>query len=216
MLRINLLPTAARQTPAAAAEGNNKIFAIAFAVTLTGLCAGLFLYHSTLQTELEKLQGDNRNTQNQVNTIRAHVADRPQRLAELEEIRARAAAIAELENAKTGPTSLFVELSRMLSPGGRPTSDPRELERVQRDDPGRMYNTTWDPHRLWITRFKEENRTVTIEGAGRTPDDVGEFMRRMMLSQYFSNVRLERSEGATDDTTRISVQRFKVTATVRY
>lgn len=216
MLKINLLPSAGRQTPAASAEGNNKIFAIAFAAVLTLLCAGLFIYHSTLQDQLDKLKGDNRNTTNQVNTIRARVADRPQVLAELEQIRAREAAITELENARTGPTSLFVELSRMLSPGGRPTSDPRVLERVQRDNPTQMYNTTWDPHRLWVSKFKEENRVVTIEGAGRTPDDVGEFMRRMMLSQYFSDVRLERSEGAQEETTHISVQKFKITARVRY
>lgn len=216
MLKINLLPSAARQSAAAPSEGNNKIFAIALVGGLTVLCSGLFIYHSSLQGDLDKLKGDNRNVQNQVNTIRARVADRPQILAELESIRAREAAINSLEAARTGPMSMLIELSHILSPGGRPSSDPRVLERVQRDNPTQMYNTTWDPHRLWITKFTERNRAVTIEGSGRTADDVGEFMRRMMLSQYFEEVRLERSEGTEDEQTHISVQKFKITCRVRY
>lgn len=214
MLKINLLPHA--RAAARPGADSARIFAIALVGTLVVLVAGLLLFHSGKSRELARVRLENDTVENQVRTIRARVADHQRIRDELAEIRAREEAIGHLESARTGPTSMLIELSHLLSPGGRPAVDPAVLERIQRDNPTQMFNSTWDPHRLWLTRFSEENREVVIEGAGRTADDVGEFMRRLMLSQYFDQVRLERSEGAQDDVTKISVQRFKIVARVRY
>jgi type IV pilus assembly protein PilN len=161
--------------------------------------------------------------QTEIEAIRSRVSDHPRILEELEEIGRREDAIRELQDARTGPTAVLVELSRVLSPGGAPTADPVEVERLratnQRD---RLWSPTWDTHRLWITELTEENRALRISGEGRTPDDVGELMRRLQLSQYFRDVRLERTEsGATQATgvgraTGVTVQRFVITTRVRY
>ncbi len=215
MLKINLLPSQRRDTGSTAADAT-RTFAIAMLGTLVVVVAGLFLHYSSKAKEVSALAAVNSAQDATVRQVRARISDRARVQSELEEIRSREQAISHLEGARTGPTSMLIELSHLLSPGGRPSSDPTVLDRIQRESPTQMYNTTWDPHRLWIRLFTEDQRAVTIEGDGRTPDDVGEFMRRMMLSQYFEQVRLERSEGADDATTSISVQRFRIIARVRY
>lgn len=215
MLKINLLPTR-RDTAAVTAADNTRYFAIAVAATLTVLLAALFLFHSGQATEVAALHTANASVEEQTRAARTRVGDHQKVRDELAEFRAREEAINHLEAARTGPTSMLVELSHLLSPGGRPSADPATLERIQRDNPTEMYNANWDPHRVWVTRFSEENRAVVIEGAARTADDVGEFMRRMMLSRYFDQVQLERSRGAEDLPTHIAVQEFQIRARVRY
>jgi type IV pilus assembly protein PilN len=214
MLKINLLPSTRRDAGAPADAG--RIFVAALGGTLIALVAVLFLFHSSKMKEVQHVRDDNNTVADTVRRIRSRVADHDRVRRELGEIRAREDAISHLEGARTGPTSMLVEMSHLLSPGGRPFSDPAVLDRVQRDNPTQMVNYQWDPHRVWVSKFDENHRDVEIVGAGRTPDDVGEFMRRMMLSQYFEQVRLERSEGSQDEGTKISVQRFKIAARVRY
>jgi type IV pilus assembly protein PilN len=215
MLKINLLPS--RGGAKASLGGDNTtVFAVALVATLVLLVGVLSVFHRMKSQEVAQLRSGNNATENQIRATRARVADHQKILDELAEIHAREEAIAHLQAARTGPTSMLVELSHVLSPGGRPSAAPGTLEHIQSQNPTEMYNPTWDPHRLWLTAFREDSREVQMEGAGRTPDDVGELMRRMMLSQYFEQVRLERSEGATDEATKIAVQRFKIAARVRY
>jgi type IV pilus assembly protein PilN len=215
MLKINLLPTK-REAKGAVAGDTTTVFVVALVGTLLVLVAGLAFFHRSKSQDVARARDANNAIENQIRATRARVADHDRIRQDLDEIHAREDAISHLEAARTGPTSMLVELSHILSPGGRPAADPDTIERIQRDNPTEMYNSTWDPHRLWLQNFHEENRDVEMEGAGRTPDDVGEFMRRMMLSQYFEQVRLERSEGSTDEGTKIAVQRFKIGARVRY
>ncbi len=218
MLKINLLPSLKREQRASAPSSaeTGKLILILGGVVLIGAVAGLFLYHGSQTKTLDDVRTANGLADGRVRSIRSRIADHDRVRHDLAEIQAREEAIGHLESARTGPTSMLIELSHLLAPGGRPSIDPVLLDHIQRDNPTLMFNSTWDPHRLWLRRFEEENREVEIEGDGRTPDDVGEFMRRMMLSQYFEQVRLERSEGAQDEVTKISVQRFKVVARVRY
>ena len=114
------------------------------------------------------------------------------------------------------PTAMLIEISQLLSPGGRPTNAPSEFERIQRDDPTRWMRPSWDTHFVWLTSFNENERAVSLDGYGKSADDVAEFMRRLMLSKYFEGVTLERSEGATDSVSSLNVQRFKISTRARY
>ncbi|MDP3274767.1 MAG: PilN domain-containing protein [Deltaproteobacteria bacterium] len=216
MLKINLLPGAPQRGGGQQSGGDIRIFGAAVAILLVLMGTGILLFHGTLSSELGKLNDANAQRESAVRAIRSRVSDHPRVQQELGDIRARREAISRLEQNRTGPTAMLVEVSQLLSPGGRPTNDPAELERIQRDDPTRMFNPTWDPHTLWLTSFSETERNVVVEGYGRSANDVAEFMRRMMLSQYFEGVALERSEGAQEEVTHLSVQRFKITARVRY
>lgn len=216
MLKINLLPSEkgrARGQP----TGVSNLLVIGVVGSLVLLLGGLFLFHATQQTALEDLRSQNQRTQGEIDAIKSRVSDHQKILDEVAEIRRREEAIEGLQAARTGPTSMLVEISHMLSPGGVPTADPEQVE-FYRNHGQRNYlwNPNWEPNRLWITQFDEENRNLKLQGEGRTADDVSEFMRRLQLSLYFQNVRLERSEAGVNPETKLSVQRFAISAKVRY
>lgn len=219
MLKVNLMPGApprAGGDKQAAAAGDLRMFAIGMSLMLVFLAAGIMIFHSSQTKVLDSNVAANNQRDAAVKQIKRRVADHPRVRAELQEIRARRDAIQRLEANRTGPAAMLIEVSQLLSPGGRPTNDPAEFERIQRDDPTRWMHANWDAHQIWLSSFTESERNVTIEGFGRSADDVAEFMRRLMLSEYFELVTLERSEGAMDQDTRLQVQRFKITARVRY
>lgn len=215
MLKINLLPRGERRRPAAGSEAASMLL-VGVAGTLVLLIGGLFLFHATQQSQLDELRGRNQQVQGQIDAIKARVADHQKVLDELAEIRRREEAISQLQAARTGPTNMLVELSRILSPSGHPTADPLEIERLRQCCRDQLWNQNWDPHRLWINSMEEDNRNVKISGEGRTPDDVGELMRRLQLSLYFQNVQLARTAGATTGESKLAVQQFTISARVRY
>ncbi len=114
-----------------------------------------------------------------------------------------------------GAFYVFPNVSRLLSPGGSPTADPAVVDNLRQHDRSRLWSPTWDTHRVWLTGFTEENRAVKLSGDGRDADDVGELMRRMLLSLYFRDVRLDRTEEVRGPT-GMPVHRFTITARARY
>ncbi|MBL8601426.1 MAG: PilN domain-containing protein [Myxococcales bacterium] len=221
MLKINLLTEDKARRASTPSTNTVSTFLLVGAVaSVVLLLGGLFLFHASQDKELQSLVEQNTRVQSEIESIRSRVGDHQRILDELAEAQRREDAIRELQNARTGPTAMFVEVSRMLSRGGVPTADPTVVERLrstnQRD---RMWSPTWDFQRLWITELIEENRSVRISGEGRTPDDVGEFMRRLQLSVYFRDVRLDSTQAATASGPRgggVTVQKFTIVARVRY
>lgn len=223
MLKINLLPQE-KGRRAASAGSMASMLLVAVVGSLVLLLGGLFLFHASQQSELDELVAGNNRMQSEIDSIKSRVSDHQKILDELAEIRRREEAIQQLQAARTGPTAMLVEVSRILSPGGGPTADPTLVDFLRQHDRGRLWSTTWDTHRVWITSFEEENRAVKISGEGRDPDDVGELMRRLLLSLYFQDVRLDRTEempgnvggGGAAGGQSMTVQRFTITARARY
>ena len=79
-----------------------------------------------------------------------------------------------------------------------------------------------DFFRLWLVGFKELDRNVSLSGVGKTNDDVSEFLRRLSVSRYFTDVRLVKTEEKADKDgsgTAIATQTtisFEMRAKVRY
>lgn len=215
MLKINLLPSE-KGRARSASTGVSNLLVIGVAGSLVLLLGGLFLFHATQQAQVDELKAQNTRTQGEIDAIKSRVADHQKILDELAEIRRREEAIEQLQAARTGPMSMLVEISKVLTPRGTPTADPEEVERLRNRDPSRLWSNAWEPQRLWLTGFEEDNRTVKIAGEGRTNDDVSEFMTRLQLSLFFQNVRLDRTEATTNAETKIPVQRFTITGRVRY
>ncbi len=215
MLKINLLPSEkGRARGQAAGVSNLLVIGVAGSVVL--LLGGLFLFHATQQSALDELKSQNQRTQGEIDSIKARISDHQKILDELAEIKRREDAIEELQAARTGPTSMLVEISHLLMPGGSPTANPERVDHARNHARNTLWSASWEPDRMWLTRFEEENRNVKIEGEGRTNDDVSEFMTRLQWSQYFQNIRLDRTEAATNAEARIPVQRFVITGRVRY
>ena len=70
-----------------------------------------------------------------IDDIKKQISNRDEIKAQLKELRDREDAIQKLESARTGPTSVLLELSHLLTPGRMPTVDRDKLEQLKRDNP---------------------------------------------------------------------------------
>lgn len=218
MIRINLLPGAPRKHAKAASSGGPTPTAwiVGYSIAAVAMVAGLWLFYAQKSRELREQLAQNRSLEGEIEELERQSADLDEVRTALEESRELEEVVNELQRARFGPTRVLMEVSRILSTGGGPTIDPRRLEALRRENPLAGFNPGWDAHRLWLTTFEEEDRVVTIHGTGRTNDDVAEFLRRLTLSDLFTNVHLDRTEAEEDRETHLELVSFELTATVSY
>lgn len=213
MIRINLLPQKKRRIESG---GGGEFWVLAAMGALLVEIVLLFVFHGMQETKLAEEEKKNREIQAKIDASKAAVANHENVTEELERMRAREDAIAKLQSARTGPTAVLLELARLLTPGMGPSLDPKKLAEVRRDNPLALHNPSWDPRRLWITRYAEEMRLLRIRGTARDAEDVSELAKRMNLSDYFDKIRLLPAKQATDKETGIEVVQFALEAEVNY
>lgn len=225
MIRINLLPAARKQSRSALGgfDSDAKWYVLyAAAAMLAAVGCGLLHWNeSALLVEHEV-----RNA-----TLRQRIELMNQQTASIDAVRedlarseALEAVVTELQHARYGPTEILMEFSRILSVGGGPTIDAARLEELRRSNPLAGFNASWDARRMWLTEIREEDqRTLRIKGAAKTNEDVAELLRRLVLSESFYDVRLERTEAGRKSmwdgivrATDVEVVSFTISARVRY
>jgi type IV pilus assembly protein PilN len=215
MIRVNLLP----RRREAKREGGKAWIVILVAAALTEI-VGIVVVHAGKKKELDDQLEANRAIEASVADKKAKVANHEAVKKQLAEYQAREDAIAKLQSGRTGPTAMMLELSRMLTPRKLPTVDADVLEKMRRENPGAVPSEKWDPHRLWLTGFKELERNVTVQGFGKTNDDIAEFLRRMTISRYFTDVKLVRTEEKVEHDAALGVSytvtTFELKAKVKY
>lgn len=215
MIRINLLPNARRQARGASG-GNAQAWLIAYAVAAVLTIVVLAFVYMAKSRELNDQLAVNAALTREIADLQSQSANLEEVRAALERSRQLETVVADLTRARYGPTSVLMELSRILSVSGGPTVDPQRLEEIRRQNPLAAFNTTWDPHRLWLTEFRERDRDCTLRGAGRTNVDVAELLRRLTLSESFERIELVKTEGGEDPATRLPVINFELTCRVIY
>ncbi len=214
MVRINLLPQK-REARRSSSEGSQTwLFAILGIVVLEIVI--LLFVHKAKEDELVKVLAKNDEITASITEIKRQTAAHTEVKAQLKLLRDREEAIAKLQSARTGPTGTLLELTRILTPGGGPTTDRDKLEQLKRDSPASAPNMNWDPRRLWLTSFVEANRTVKIQGLARDGEDVSEFLRRLTLSDYFADVTLLPASRTIDNVTKVELVKFELSAKVKY
>ena len=221
MIRINLLPTKKvirrkGEVGDFAGGGESQAWlAFVLGAVLLEVIVLLFVY-KTKQDQLTQVLRHNQEVQANVDAITREISNHAQIKAELKELRDREEAIEKLQSARTGPTATMLELSRILTPGRGPTIERDKLEQLKRDNPSAVPNPNWDPRRLWMTSYKEDNRMVRVIGLARDGEDVSEFLRRLSLSDYFYEVRLMPAKKEVDTVTKLELVKFEMSAKVRY
>ena len=221
MIRINLMPNkkVVRRKGEAGADlggGESQAWLVfVLGAVLLEVIVLLFVY-KTKQDQLQTAVKHNQEIQANIDAIKREIQNHAQIKAELKELRDREEAIQKLQSARTGPTATMLELSRILTAGRGPTVDRDKLEQLKRDNPSAVPNPNWDPRRLWMTSFKEDNRVVKIVGLARDGEDVSEFLRRLSLSDYFYEVRLLPATKGIDANTHLELVKFEMSAKVRY
>ena len=211
MIRVNLLP---QKREARRETGQGWLLAVGGVAVLE--IVALVFFHSLKLSELEKVKTDNRQLQSEIEQIKKEVAAHTEVKAKLEALRAREEAITKLQTARSGPTAVLLEIGKMLTKGKEPTTDPDIVLALIKNNPNAMYNKAWDPHRLWLTAYEEAERTVRMKGAARDAEDVAEFSKRLSLSTYFQDVRLQGGMKARDQDTGIELIGFEIQAKARY
>ena len=223
MIRINLMPQKRpmrRRGEAAGADtssgGESQAWlAFVLGAVLLEVIVLLFVY-KTKQDQLTQVQKHNQELTANVDAIKREISNHAEIKSQLKELRDREEAIQKLQSARTGPTATMLELSHIMTQGRGPTVDRDKLEQLKRDNPTAVPNANWDPRRLWLSNFKEENRTVKLTGLARDGEDVSEFLRRLALSDYFYEVRLLPASKAIDPLTKLELVKFEMSAKVRY
>ncbi len=213
MIRINLLPQKKRRIDGG---GGGELWVFAALGVVVVEIVLLFLFNGYKEGQLAEERAKNAQIQTKIEVSKRAVANQADVTAELERLRDREDAIAKLQSARTGPTAILLEVSRILTPGRGPSVDPQKLAQVRRENPLAVYNPGWDARRLWITEFVEESRLLRIRGVARDGGDVSELARRMILSDYFDNVRLLPARQMKDKDTDLEVVEFALEAKVKY
>lgn len=216
MIRINLLPGARRAAKSGTAAGGSQGWIIAYLVAAALTIVVVVFVYLSKQRELNDQLAVNSALQREITDLETQSANIEQVRADLERSRQLEAVVSDLQRARYGPTAILMEISRILSVNGGPTVDPQRLEEIRRQNPLAAYNAAWDPHRLWLREFVEDDRQCTIRGAGKTNEDVAEFLRRLTLSESFEQIELVKTEGAEDAITHLPVINFELNCRVIY
>lgn len=214
MIRINLLPQKRKRRVEKGSGGEAWVLVAVGLLVLQ--IVGLFVFHTSLDDKLAQERKTNAEIKAQIDASKKSVENHANVTEELERMRSREEAIAQLQSARTGPTAVLLETARILTPGRGPSVDPEKLAQIRRDNPLAAYNPTWDTRRLWIENFLEESRTLKVTGVARDAEDVSEFAKRMNLSDYFAAVRLLPASRISDSSTGLDLVRFSLEAEVKY
>ena len=212
MIRINLLPQKRRVERQ---EGGQAWLAIVLLLLLAEV-AGFFVWHGQLAEQLEAKRRENQELEAQIDQSKRAVANHAEVKKKLGELRAREDAIQQLQAGRTGPSAVLLELARVMTPGRGPSVAPERLNQIRRDNPLSVYNASWDPRRLWISKYVEKNRSVRLDGSARNGEDVSELARRLNLSDFFRDVKLLPGEKAKDKETGLQLVNFQLEAQVQY
>lgn len=214
MIRVNLLPQ--RRGPRAAGpQASQRWLVITLGVVILEVVL-LFWFHQTKLEELDELTRKNNVLQGQINDIRKLVSNHEEIKKALAVLRAREDAIAKLQQARSGPTAVLLELAQLLTPGKGPTADPDKLAQLRKENPLAVYNPGWDSRRLWLTSYIESERTVRIEGLARDGTDVYELAQRLKLSEYFHDVQLLPGKKENNAAEKLELVSFALQLKVRY
>ncbi len=220
MIRVNLLPQkkkperARLQLSAPSVGGTKWLLVVLGVVVLEAI--GLIIFHNSKLNELAAQNQKNNQIKGQIQNIQQIVTQHEAVKKDLAELRAREDAITQLQAGRTGPTAALLELAQVLTPGKGPTADPEFIKKLQKDNPLEIYNINWDAHRLWLTKYTEESRTVKLDGFARDSQDVSEIANRLKISAYFYDVKLlpgKKDKATLDDAGLVS---FGVEMKVRY
>jgi len=211
MIRINLLPRKPVKR-----KGKGGLDVLILLCVLVAEAAVLYFVYGSLSGKVEEQQRANGIKQAKIDSIKADIKDHEKIKAELEEIDARETIIQELIAGRTGPVQMLMELSTMLSLGSGPSLHKEKYQELLKRDPSAGYNPEWDSRRLWVTRFQEEDRQVEMEGRAMSNEDVGEFLRRLKLSDYFYGETLVNTKEVSVEKSSVPIVSWKIKLKVRY
>jgi type IV pilus assembly protein PilN len=213
VIRINLLPG---KKPKRTEAGQRHLVFMGVGV-LVGV-AGIVLFHVQASNQLDEIRHKNQLLQADIDHLKSELGDYDKVKAQREELLKQQKIIQALESNRTGPVFLLRELSEILTPGKGPTFDGVTYQENLMRDPNAGFNASWDTRRVWLDNFEEDHKKVRVKGAAKSNEDVAEFLKRLNLSVFFSEVTPENtaqvSTGGVGST--VKYVNFNLSASVIY
>ncbi len=192
MIRINLLPI--RKVKRAEASQRQFVY---MGMAILATVVGVVFLHLQADGQLEDIRRKNTILTAEVARLKQEIGDYDKIRGQREELLRQRKTIQALDAGRTGPVYLLREMSEILSPGKGPTFDRITYEDTLRRDPNAGFNASWDPRRVWMEGYAEDQKHVRIRGSAKSNEDVAEFLKRLNSSVFFGNVNL-------DSTTQVS------------
>src|SRR5262245_11529388 len=180
MIRINLLPEAKR---AVSTGGSTQVWGVVYLLATFAWGVLLFFFYLNTKNTLDEQHAANAALEQEIAAAKAKSTNIGEVEAKLAKSRQLEEVVQKLQTARQGPTRVLLELSKILSEGGRPTVSAERLDEVRRENPLAGFNSGWDVRRLWLTAFTESDRKCAIRGFGKTNEDVAEFLRGLSISE---------------------------------
>jgi type IV pilus assembly protein PilN len=192
VIRINLLPI--RKVKRAEASQRQFVY---MGMAILATVVGVVFLHLQSAGQLEEIKRKNTILAADVARLKQEIGDYDKIRSQREELLRQRKTIQALDAGRTGPVYLLREMSEILSPGKGPTFDRVTYEETLRRDPNAGFNASWDPRRVWMEAYAEDQKHVRLRGAAKSNEDVAEFLKRLNSSVFFSEVNL-------DSTTQVS------------
>jgi type IV pilus assembly protein PilN len=192
VIRINLLPI--RKVKRAEASQRQFVY---MGMAILATVVGVVFLHLQADGQLEDIRRKNTILTAEVARLKQEIGDYDKIRGQREELLRQRKTIQALDAGRTGPVYLLREMSEILSPGKGPTFDRITYEDTLRRDPNAGFNASWDPRRVWMEGYAEDQKHVRIRGSAKSNEDVAEFLKRLNSSVFFGNVNL-------DSTTQVS------------
>ncbi|MFH1435026.1 MAG: PilN domain-containing protein [Pseudomonadota bacterium] len=212
MIKINLYPT----KPIKKKERAGVVDILVFVLVLAVCGAVIWIVNGSISEKVDTQSRTNNVKKMKIDSIRQEIKDHDMIKRQLQEIEAREKIIQELIAARTGPVQMLVELSNILSLGKGPSIKPDEYKEMLQQAPSSGFNPEWDPRRLWLKQFEEEDRVVAVHGEAMSNEDVGEFLRRMKISKYFFNEELVKTKQEKAEGSSAMIVAFEIKCNIRY
>lgn len=203
MIRINLLPVKAKRQ----SQRGKQLLALFLALLVVE--AGVLFYMTSEKADaLQRIEAANKKLKGEVEKLEKRVKNVKDFEEKKKELEGQRDALNRLMEGQTGPVKVLDALSLLLTP----VDDPVHKLEIKK----RGWNPDWDPKRLFLDSFIEQDRSLKIVGYAETNDDLAEFLQRLESSPYFHNVNLNVSVLVSAPQVDQKVVQFDVDAVVAY
>ena len=211
MITINLLPIKAAKRRE---QGQRQLLIgiIVFSATLVGI----IVFHGAAVSRIAEMRDHNQQVSKDIAKLKAEIGDYDVIKAQRDELIRQRDAIKRLQANRSGPTYMMRELSDILTPGKGPTFNKEQYEEAIKRNPDVGFNPNWDTRRVWLLSYSETNHSVKIRGGAKSAEDVAEFLKRLKLSAFFSDVYWQQTKPELDTKLNVSYVTFDVTCRVNY